>query len=150
MRARRRRPLLRRQEQESVGMWGQWVRAALRELRPRQYRAMQESGDLDPYLRGVDDAAAVMLLNLLARGYQEAEANELLRERFLLSIDAEPGSEAWAIEHEPAVPGWGPESVPQEILEVESPTPPSPTRRTKRRLRLLDTTTESPPHTPQL
>ena len=136
MRKFRRRPVSRRQEQEQEPIMGLGllVKDALQRLRPKWFRRMQESGELDPYLRDQDRAASNLVGSLLDRGYQHPEAMEVFAEEFLLPIEPEPGVEDEDEE---------PESAPPE-----SPTPQSPTRRTRRRLRLLDTTTESPPTTP--
>lgn len=71
--------------------WIEQARQHWREYRPKTFRKLQASGQLETRLREAAEATSLQMQELMAQGFQHHEAWEATREQFLF-LPEEPGT----------------------------------------------------------
>lgn len=71
------------QNQQTLNPWAQQAKKHWKEFRPKMYRELQRSGQLNQALRQAAENTVEDLINCIHRGMKYDQAWELVRERYL-------------------------------------------------------------------
>ena len=74
--------------------YGRLAEESLRENRPKMYAELKRSGQLLPFLLELQERVGNQVADLILKGFQVHEAEELVRDQYLFPSEDEGGFEA--------------------------------------------------------